>query len=125
MSQFPGEQNPEGEFARQEDAFRQWVTADGSSDFAAEPDRYHLYVSLACPWAHRTLIVRHLLGLQKAAGVTVADPVRDDRGWAFRDGPGHTPDPINGFRFLAEAYHAADPGFAGRYTVPVLWDQKT
>lgn len=125
MAQFPDEQNETGEFERQEDAFREWVTADGSSAFAAEAERYHLYISLACPWAHRTLIVRHLLGLQDAIGVTVADPVRDQRGWAFREGPGHTEDPINGFKFLAEAYRATDPSFSGRVTVPVLWDKQT
>src|SRR5689334_12279576 len=123
MAQFPQEQSPAGEFVRQEDAFRHWVTAEGSGEFPAAPNRYHLYISLACPWAHRTFIVRHLLGLEEAIGVTVADPVRDDRGWAFRDGPGHSSDPINGFRFLAEAYHRANPQFDGRYTVPVLWDK--
>lgn len=124
MSQFPDEQKEDGSFNRQEDAFRHWVTADGSSGFPAESGRYHLYISLACPWAHRTLIVRGLLGLQEAIGVTVADPVRDDRGWAFRDGPGHTEDKVNGFRYLAEAYKASDPEFKGRVTVPVLWDKK-
>ncbi|MGH8046823.1 MAG: glutathione S-transferase family protein [Chthoniobacterales bacterium] len=125
MAQFPDEQSGDGEFQRQEDAFREWVTADGSSGFAAERGRYHLYVSLACPWAHRTLIVRHLLGLEDAIGVTVVDPVRDERGWAFREGPGHSADPINGFHFLAEAYHATDPDFDGRVTVPVLWDKQS
>ena len=123
MAQFPEEQSEDGEFERQEDAFRDWVRADGSSDFAAEPGRYHLYVSLACPWAHRTLIVRHLLGLEEAISASVVDPVRDERGWAFREGPGHSADPVNGFRFLAEAYRATDPGFDGRVTVPVLWDR--
>lgn len=125
MSQFPDEQAGDGSFKRQEDAFRQWVTADGTSPYAPEAGRYHLYVSLACPWAHRTLIVRHLLGLQEAISMTVADPVRDERGWAFRDGPGHTRDQINGFQFLAEAYKASDAKFKGRITVPVLWDRNT
>lgn len=125
MAQFPEEQNAQGEFTRQEDAFRHWVTADGASGFPAEAGRYHLYISLACPWAHRTFIVRHLLGLAHAIGVTVADPVRDGRGWAFRDGPGHTEDSAEGFRLLAQAYHAAAPDFSGRYTVPVLWDKVT
>jgi glutathionyl-hydroquinone reductase len=125
MAQFPEEQSEDGEFVRQEDEFRQWIATDGSSEFPAEPGRYHLYVSLACPWATRTLIVRHLLGLEDRIGVTVVDPVRDERGWAFRDGPGHSTDPINGFSFLSEAYHATDPDFRGRVTVPVLWDTVT
>jgi glutathionyl-hydroquinone reductase len=123
--QFPTENTTEGEFARQEDAFRHWVKADGSTPFPPTKGRYHLYVSLACPWAHRTLIVRRLKRLEEAIGVTVVDPVRDDRGWAFRDGPGHARDPINGFSFLSEAYHASDPTYRGRYTVPVLWDKET
>lgn len=119
-AQFPDEQSSDGEFNRQEDSFRDRVTAAD-----AIPDRYHLYVSLACPWASRTLIVRNLKGLKNAVGVTVADPVRDERGWAFRDGPGHSRDPINGFSFLAEAYTATDPDCKGRVTVPVLWDRQT
>ncbi len=124
-SQFPEENSAAGEFKRQEDAFRAWVRADGSTPFAPTPGRYHLYVSLACPWAHRTLITRHLKRLEDAVGVTVVDPVRDERGWAFRDGPGYSHDPVNGFKFLSEAYRASDPGFRGRWTVPVLWDQQT
>ena len=119
-SQFPDETSEEGEFARQEDAFRDWVSDDGSTPYAAEPGRYHLYVSLACPWAHRSLIARSLTGLQSAIGVTIVDPVRDERGWAFREGPSHTRDPINGFAFLSEAYHATTPDYRGRVTVPVL-----
>ena len=103
-AQFPHEQSESGEFERQEDAFREWISADGSTPHPAEADRYHLYVSLACPWASRTLIVRKLKGLEDAIGMTVVDPVRDERGWAFRDGPGHSTDPINGFQFLSEAY---------------------
>ena len=124
-SQFPDETSEEGEFARQEDAFRDWVSDDGSTPYAAEPGRYHLYVSLACPWAHRSLIARSLKGLQSAIGVTIVDPVRDERGWAFREGPSHTRDPINGFAFLSEAYHATTPDYRGRVTVPVLWDTRT
>jgi putative glutathione S-transferase len=132
MAQFPDEQAEDGEFQRQEDAFRDWVTADGSSPFAAEPGRYHLYVSLACPWAHRTLIVRHLLGLEEVVSASVVDPVRDERGWAFPSEPERAggelaagPDPVNGFRFLAEAYWATAPDFRGRVTVPVLWDRSS
>lgn len=123
QAQFPGEQSEDGGFERQEDAFRDLVSADGSSGYPAEPGRYHLYISLACPWASRTLIVRNQLGLQEAVGVTVVDPIRDERGWAFRDGPGHSHDPINGFAYLSEAYAATDPQFNGRVTVPVLWDR--
>jgi putative glutathione S-transferase len=123
--QFPDERGEEGTFERQDDAFRDQVTDDGSSPYPPDPGRYHLYVSLACPWAHRTLIVRHLKQLDEAIGVTVVDPYRDDRGWAFRDGPGFSRDPINGFSFLSEAYLATDPDFRGRWTVPVLWDKVT
>ncbi len=125
MAQFPDEQSEDGEFARQEDAFRDWVSADGSTPYPAESGRYHLYVSLACPWASRTVIVRQLQGLEKAIGLTVVDPIRDERGWAFRDGPGYGRDPINGFAFLRKAYQATDPNFDGRVTVPVLWDKHT
>ena len=120
MSQFPAEQSETGEFERQDDAFRDGVEAAE----AAKPGRFHLYVSLACPWAHRTLIVRKLLGLETTVGVTVVDPVRDERGWAFRSGPGQSGDPVNGFSFLSEAYHRTDPEFSGRVTVPVLWDNE-
>lgn len=123
-AQFPDEQ-VDGTFARQEDAFTGWVTADGRSGYPAAAGRYHLYVSLACPWAHRTIIVRRLKGLANAIGMTVVDPIRDDRGWAFRAGPGMGPDPVNGFAFLAEAYTATDPQYRGRVTVPVLWDTVT
>ncbi|HEY2139850.1 MAG TPA: glutathione S-transferase family protein [Chthoniobacterales bacterium] len=125
MAQFPQEQTRSGSFKRQEDAFRNWVKRDGSTTYKPERGRYHLYVSLACPWAHRTIILRKLKGLEDAIGLTVVDPVRDERGWAFRNGPGHTEDPINGFKFLSEAYHATDPNYAGRVTVPVLWDTRT
>lgn len=122
-AQFQEEQSADGEFQRQEDEFRDWVSAEEGAEYPAVAGRYHLYISLACPWACRTLIVRNLRGLQKAVGVTVVDPVRDDRGWAFREGPGHGADPVNGFRFLSEAYTASTPGFKGRVTVPVLWDR--
>jgi putative glutathione S-transferase len=125
MAQFPHEQTQAGEFQRQEDAFRAWISADGSTPYPAVADRYHLYVSLACPWASRTLIARHVLGLDQVIGVTVVDPIRDERGWAFRDGPGHSRDPVNGFNYLAEAYAATDPRFKGRVTVPVLWDKQS
>ena len=123
-AQFPDEQQA-GEFIRQGDAFDGWVTADGSSGFPVEAGRYHLYVSLACPWAHRTVIVRSLKRLEGAVGMTVVDPIRDDRGWRFGDGAGFSPDPINGWGYLAQAYHATEPAYHGRVTVPTLWDTVT
>ncbi len=119
-AQFPKETDAQGAFRRQPSRFREWVAVDGSSDFPAETGRYHLYVSYACPWAHRTIILRKLKKLEEAIGLTVVDPIRDDRGWAFTDDP----DPINGFGFLREAYVATDPSFDGRVTVPVLWDKR-
>src|SRR6266403_3967665 len=100
MAQFPDEQSVSGEFQRQEDAFRDWITIDGSTPYSVVTGRYHLYVSLACPWASRTIIARTLLGLDEVIGMTVVDPIRDERGWAFRDGPGYSKDPIKGFEFL-------------------------
>src|SRR4051812_30466432 len=88
----------------------------------AEPGRYHLYVSWACPWAHRTIIGRRLKGLEDAIGMSVVDPIRDDRGWAFTGG--EYTDPVNGFAFLSEAYERTAPGYDGRVSVPVLWDTR-
>ena len=119
-AQFPQEQAADGSFKRQEDAFRDWVTADGSSGYPAQAGRYHLYVSLACPWACRTVIVRRLKGLEAAIGMTVVDPIRDERGWRFTA----QPDPVNGWAFLSEAYTATDPDYDARVTVPVLWDKE-
>jgi putative glutathione S-transferase len=124
-AQFPNEQAETGEFERQDDAFRDWVTEDGSSVYPVEAGRYHLYISLACPWASRAFIVLKLKRLEAGVGVTVLDPVRDERGWAFRDGPGFSKDPVNGFKFLSEAYEATDARYAERVTVPVLWDKQT
>ncbi|MBP6506659.1 MAG: glutathione S-transferase family protein [Opitutaceae bacterium] len=124
-AQFPDENSDDGEFERQEDAFRHWVRRDDSTPCPPDAGRYHLYLSLACPWAHRTLIVHRLKRLEAAVGFTVVDPVRDERGWAFREGDGFSADPINGFKFLSEAYRASDPKFHGRWTVPVLWDKHT
>ena len=112
-------------FVREDARFRDWVTADGSSGYAAEPGRYHLYVSLACPWAHRTLVVRALKGLEDAIDVSIVDPIRDERGWAFRDVPGATGDRLHGWSYLSSAYDASDPGYEGRISVPVLWDTRT
>ncbi len=124
-AQFSAETNAAGAFVRQEYSIRDRITADGSSGFPAEAGRYHLYVSLACPWAHRAIIVRRLLGLESTISMSVVDPVRDERGWAFRSGPGYGPDPVNGFAFLSEAYLRTDPNFTGRYTVPCIWDRVT
>jgi putative glutathione S-transferase len=114
-----------GEFVRTAAGFRHWITADGSSGFRAEPGRYHLYVSLACPWAHRTILFRRLKGLEEAISLSVVDPVMGDDGWQFSDRPGCILDTANGFRYLREAYVAADPHYSGRVTVPVLWDKRS
>jgi len=114
----------DGAFVRQQSRFRDWVTADGSSGFPAEPGRYHLYVCRACPWAHRTMIGRTLMGLEEVISISYVDPIRDDRGWAFTT-PGRYEDPVNGTAFLSEVYRAVDPGFSQRVTVPVLWDRRS
>ncbi len=115
----------DGSFQRPVYPFQGRITADGSSGYPAEAGRYHLYVSLACPWAHRSVIVRKLLGLEDVISLSVVDPVRDGRGWAFREGPGYSPDPVNGFTLLREAYEATEPGYDGHMSVPVLWDKAT
>jgi glutathionyl-hydroquinone reductase len=111
----------EGRFVRSESRFRNWITADGSSDFSAEAGRYHLYVSYACPWAHRTLIFRALKGLENLISVSAVEPLMLENGWAFADGA----DPINNARFLYDVYKAAKPDYSGRVTVPVLWDKQS
>lgn len=110
-----------GEFVRTASAFRHWVTADGASGYRAESGRYHLYVSLACPWAHRTLIARALKGLQQVVSVSVVEPVMT-QGWSFSDA---LPDHLHGVRYLHQLYSASEPGYCGRVLVPVLWDKKT
>jgi putative glutathione S-transferase len=112
-------------FVREDAGFREWVTVDGSSGYAAEAGRYHLYVSLACPWAHRTLVVRRLKGLEEAIAVSIVDPIRDERGWAFRDVRGATGDRLHGWSYLAQAYVASEPGYDRHVSVPVLWDTRT
>jgi putative glutathione S-transferase len=143
-----------GEFERQESRFRDWVGVDRSApppaapvvdkcsgrtgEFPVEPGRYHLYVSLACPWCHRTAILRELAGLREAVPISYLAPFRDERGWAFTgerfavgraDSPerwvGEYVDGLHGWEFMSEAYRASDPSFAGRITVPVLWDTRT
>jgi putative glutathione S-transferase len=113
------EQEDNGEFVRQDDEFRGNIAPED-----AQPGRYHLYVSLACPWAHRTLIIRKLLGLEEVISASVVDPIRDHKGWRFGEGEGFGPDPVNGFTYLSEAYFASNPSFTGRVTVPVLWDKE-
>ncbi|MCS4533368.1 glutathione S-transferase family protein [Neisseria montereyensis] len=120
-----------GKFVRSTAAFRNWVTADGSAGpsgkggFKAEPDRYHLYVSLACPWAHRTLIFRHLKGLEEMIPISVVNAFMLDDGWTFEEGDGVIPDMVNHKNKLHEIYTQAMPDYSGRVTVPVLWDKKT
>ena len=118
-----GRDGADGEFVRQHARFRDWVTADGSSGYPAAPGRYHLYVALACPWSHRTVIVRKLKRLEDAIGISYLHPYRDDRGWAF-DGEKFADD-LHGWDYLSEAYEASAPGYDGRVSVPVLWDRET
>jgi putative glutathione S-transferase len=113
-----------GRFKRQESSFRDWVTADGASGFKAEPGRYRLYVSLACPWAHRTLIFRKLKGLEEMIPVSIVHWHMGSEGWEFREEDGATAEPLYGFTRLHELYTKADPAYTGRVTVPVLWDTK-
>ncbi len=110
-----------GEFVRTTSKFRSSITADGASGYRAERGRYHLYVSLACPWAHRTLIARALKGLQDVISVSVVEPVMT-QGWSFSDG---LPDHLHGFQYLYQLYSAADAQYTGRVLVPVLWDKET
>lgn len=117
------ETGEDGSFKRQTSAFRQWVSADGSTPYPAEAGRYHLYVCWACPWAHRTVIGRRLKGLEGVISMSAVDPIRDARGWAFTGG--EFADPVNGFDFLSQAYEATDPDFDQRHSVPVLWDKET
>jgi putative glutathione S-transferase len=112
-----------GRFNRPRAAFREWVSDDGSTAYPAVAGRYHLYVSWACPWAHRTIIGRMLKGLEDVIGLSVVDPIRDERGWAFTGG--EYTDPVNGFHFLGQAYAANDPAYDDRLSVPVLWDKET
>jgi putative glutathione S-transferase len=114
-----------GKFNLIETTFRDRVTADGSSGFKAEAGRYHLYVALACPWAHRTLIMRKLKGLNQVISLSIVDPIMSDKGWMFSDAPEAISDFVNQARYLQEIYLKADPKYTGRVTVPVLWDTQT
>ncbi|HVM85487.1 MAG TPA: glutathione S-transferase family protein [Candidatus Binatia bacterium] len=123
-------ESEKGRFVRPETSFRNWVTADGSAGptgtggFKAEPGRYHLYVSYACPWAHRTLIFRALKGLEDMISLSVVNWHMGERGWTFDAGPGVIPDPIKYAKTLSEVYVAAAPKYTGRVSVPVLWDKE-
>ncbi|WMC10899.1 glutathione S-transferase family protein [Oceanimonas pelagia] len=121
----------EGRFERSESRFRHWLTANGDpgpsgeGGFAAEPGRYHLYVSLACPWAHRTLLLRRLKGLEDAVTVSVVHPLMQEHGWTFAaDFDGATGDRLYGHQYLHQLYTRAEPRYSGRVTVPLLWDKQ-
>jgi len=130
-----GRELDSGEFRRQQSHFRDWVGVDPRrgepGGYPVQAGRYHLYVSLACPWCHRTAILRELAGLGEAVGISYVAPFRDERGWAFTgerfaDGPGgEYVDPLHGWAFMSEGYRRSDPGFDGRITVPVLWDRQS
>lgn len=113
-----------GRFVREETKFADRVTRDGSSGFPVASGRYHLYVSLACPWAHRTVLTRKLKGLEKAVSLSVVHPHMGENGWEFRDAPGTISDTVNGFEWLYQVYTRANPRYTGRVTVPVLWDKE-
>ncbi|WP_301098622.1 glutathione S-transferase family protein [Otariodibacter sp.] len=120
-----------GRYERAITQFRNWITADGEAGptgvggFKAEPNRYHLYVSLACPWAHRTLIYRKLKGLENMISVSVVNPFMGEYGWTFEEGEGVIPDPILNVKYIHQVYIAANANYTGRASVPVLWDKKT
>lgn len=127
-AELPQEVGAVGDFRRADSIFRQRVTADGSSGFKAEAGRYHLYVAHGCPWAHRTLLYRALKRLEGAISVAYSIPGLREQGWTFEDDPSFpdcTPDRVNGFHYLHEAYTASDPHYTGKVTVPTLWDKKT
>ncbi len=120
-----------GRFEREDAGFRNWVTVDGSAGptgvggFKAESDRYHLYVSLACPWAHRTLVYRKLKGLEQIIPISVVHPFMGEHGWTFAEGEGVIADPLIHADYAYELYIKAKPNYTGRVTVPILWDKKT
>ena len=113
-----------GHYQRATTSFRNFITADGSSGFKAEPGRYHLYVSHACPWAHRTMIFRVLRKLEDIISVSVVDPFMSDEGWHFSDGPGCIPDTVNGAQYVRDIYKKAKDDYTGRASVPILWDKE-
>jgi putative glutathione S-transferase len=113
-----------GRFVRSTTSFRDWISANGRSGFQAEPDRYHLYIAWACPWAHRTAIMRNLKGLEGAIGLSAVGTFMGEDGWTFHDEPGVIPDTVNGASYLREIYEKADSDYTGRVTTPVLWDKE-
>jgi putative glutathione S-transferase len=117
-------QNTDGRFVRSTTSFRDWISADGSSGFPAEADRYHLYVAWACPWAQRTAIMRTLKGLEDAIGLSAVGSFLGEDGWAFYDEPGVIPDTVNGANYLREIYAKAASDYTGRVTTPILWDKE-
>jgi glutathionyl-hydroquinone reductase len=117
------QEDEEGRFVRPETSFRDFVTADGSSGFETEEGRYHLYISWACPWAHRTAIMRKLKGLEDVVSLSATHPVMGEEGWVFSDAFGAIPDFVNGASYLHEIYTEAEPNYTGRVTTPVLWDK--
>ncbi len=119
------ERDDSGQFKRMPTLFHNWVTADGSSGFKAEPGRYHLYVSLGCPWAHRTVLLRSLKGLQDVISLSIVDPVISDQGWKFSERFDSIPDSLYGADYLWQIYTRAQGDYSGRVTVPVLWDKQT
>lgn len=131
VDQWYDTESTKGRFVRSQSAFRNWVTADGGAGpsgtggFKAEAGRYHLYVSLACPWAHRTLILRKLKNLEDKISISVVHWLMLERGWTFDEGEGVIQDPINNAKQLYDVYLAANPAYSGRVTVPVLWDRSS
>lgn len=119
------ERDESGQFQRMATLFHNWVTADGSSGFKAEANRYHLYVSLGCPWAHRAVLLRSQKGLQDVIGLSIVDPVISEQGWQFSNRPGCLPDSLYQADYLWQLYVKANSNYTGRVTVPVLWDKKT
>lgn len=120
-----GRTGEDGVYEGAETVFRDRIEADENAEFPAEPGRYHLYVSRACPWAHRTVLIRKFLGLEDAITMDIVDPYREDEGWQFSpERDGCTPDTVNGSDYLREVYVAADPSYTGKVTVPVLWDRE-
>jgi putative glutathione S-transferase len=119
------QEDEQGRFIRPSTTFHHKITADGSSGFKAEPGRYHLYISWACPWAQRTAILRKLKGLEDAIGLSVVAAEIDQNSWEFSDEPGAIPDTVNHTNYLWQLYLKAEPKYSGRVTVPVLWDKQT
>jgi glutathionyl-hydroquinone reductase len=119
------DQDQSGQFVEKPTTFRDRVTADGSSGFKAETGRYHLYVAVPCPWAHRVYLMWAVKGLNEAISLSIVDPMMSEKGWKFSEAPGTLPDTVNQAQYLQEIYLKANPNYTGRVTVPVLWDKQT